>query len=173
MNAPNLLSIARILLTPAAVAAIVAQERTLAIVIVAVALASDVADGWLARRSGTSTRAGKILDPVADKVFAAGLLAALVVSRRVPLALALVVVARDLGLLVGAWVRMRRGQEVPEANRFGKLGFAVLGAYLLGEVAGVRWPAGMPLGVASVYVLTGLTYARSQRRGGLPLEVDR
>ncbi len=166
MNAPNLLSLARILLTPVAAATIVAEERALAIVIVAVALASDVADGWLARRRDDCTRAGKILDPVADKVFAAGLLAALVMCRRVPLALALVVVARDLGLLVGAWLRIRRGGKVPQANRYGKLGFAVLGAYLLGEVAGFRWPAGTPAAVASVYVLTGLSYARRSRRPG-------
>lgn len=38
--------------------------------IVAVAAASDVADGYLARRFGAS-RAGTVLDPVADKVFMA------------------------------------------------------------------------------------------------------
>jgi phosphatidylglycerophosphate synthase len=38
--------------------------------IVAVAAASDVADGWLARRFGSS-RVGAVLDPIADKVFMA------------------------------------------------------------------------------------------------------
>ncbi|TMG79498.1 MAG: CDP-alcohol phosphatidyltransferase family protein, partial [Betaproteobacteria bacterium] len=38
--------------------------------IVAAAAASDVADGFLARRSGSS-RAGAVLDPVADKFFMA------------------------------------------------------------------------------------------------------
>src|SRR6266699_2186987 len=38
--------------------------------IVATAAASDVADGFLARRSGSS-RAGAVLDPVADKFFMA------------------------------------------------------------------------------------------------------
>ena len=40
------------------------------LVIVAAAAASDVADGFLARRFGAS-RAGAVLDPVADKVFMA------------------------------------------------------------------------------------------------------
>ncbi len=47
--------------------------------IVATVAASDVADGFLARRLGTS-RAGAVLDPVADKVFMA--VAFVTVARR-------------------------------------------------------------------------------------------
>jgi phosphatidylglycerophosphate synthase len=47
--------------------------------IVAAAAASDMADGFLARRVGTS-RAGAILDPVADKVFMA--VAFVTIARR-------------------------------------------------------------------------------------------
>lgn len=163
MNAPNLLSISRLLLTPVAAVSILAEERAIAVLTVAVALATDAADGWLARRRGESTRAGEILDPVADKVFAAGLLGALVAGGRVPIVLAAVIVVRDLCLLAGAWLRMRRGEPVPAANRWGKIGFGVLGVYLLGEVGGVRWPVGTPVGVGSAYVLTGLSYARRRR----------
>jgi cardiolipin synthase len=49
------------------------------LVIVAAAAASDVADGLLARRYGAS-RAGVVLDPIADKVFMA--VAFLTVARR-------------------------------------------------------------------------------------------
>lgn len=47
--------------------------------IVAVAAASDMADGFLARRFGSS-RAGAVLDPIADKVFMA--VAFVTVARR-------------------------------------------------------------------------------------------
>jgi len=47
--------------------------------IVAVAAASDMADGFLARRFGSS-RAGAVLDPIADKVFMA--VAFITVARR-------------------------------------------------------------------------------------------
>ena len=47
--------------------------------IVAVAAASDVADGFLARRYGSS-RAGAVLDPVADKLFMA--VAFVTIARR-------------------------------------------------------------------------------------------
>jgi phosphatidylglycerophosphate synthase len=49
------------------------------LVIVAAAAASDVADGFLARRVGSS-RAGAVLDPVADKAFMA--VAFITVARR-------------------------------------------------------------------------------------------
>ena len=49
------------------------------LVIVAAAAASDVLDGWLARRFGGS-RVGAVLDPVADKLFMA--VAFLTIARR-------------------------------------------------------------------------------------------
>lgn len=173
MNAPNLVSSARLLLTPVAATAVVTEQRALAVLIVGVALASDVADGWLARRRGESTRVGKILDPVADKVFAAGILGALIYSGRVPLLLGVVIVARDLCLLAGAWVRIRRGESVPVANQYGKITYAVLGLYLLGEVGGVPWPLGTAVGVGGVYALAALSYVRRPRRSETLLEGER
>ena len=173
MNAPNLISSARLVLAPVAAAAVIAQQQTFALVIVGLALASDVADGWLARRRGETTRLGKMLDPVADKVFVVGLLAALIYSGRVPLALAAVIVVRDLCVLTGAWLRIRRGDPVPVANYYGKFAFAVLGVYLVGEVGGVRWPTGTAVGVGSIYVLTALSYARRSRQSDTLLEGER
>ena len=49
------------------------------LVIVAVAAATDIADGFLARRYGSS-RAGAVLDPVADKLFMA--VAFITIARR-------------------------------------------------------------------------------------------
>jgi CDP-diacylglycerol--glycerol-3-phosphate 3-phosphatidyltransferase len=160
LNAPNLLSTARILLTPAAMAAILADERVLAVVVVGVALATDVADGWVARRRGESTRLGKILDPVADKVFAAGVLGALIQTGRVSPVFALVIVSRDVCLLAAGWWAVRRGAAVPVANVLGKIAYAILGVYLLGAVLGIGWPGETAAAVGSVYVLAGLSYAR-------------
>ena len=53
---------------PLAVLFPIAASPTWQIVIVALAAATDLADGILARRLGSS-RAGAVLDPIADKVF--------------------------------------------------------------------------------------------------------
>ena len=102
--------------------------------IVAAAAASDVADGLLARRYGSS-RAGAVLDPVADKFFMA--VAFVTVARRGMLAWyeLIGVLLRDILAVLGflaTWV-LRRPVAVP-ARAGGK---AVTIAQLLTLVAAI------------------------------------
>jgi len=102
--------------------------------IVAVAAASDVADGFLARRYGSS-RAGAVLDPVADKLFMA--VAFVTIARRGLLVWyeLLGVLLRDLLAVLGfvaTWL-LRRPVALP-ARAGGK---AVTIAQLLTLVAAI------------------------------------
>ena len=74
MNAPNVLSLARIALTAPLVWALAVGQHALATAVLGVALATDFLDGWLARRGSGSTELGRVLDPVADKVLVGGVL---------------------------------------------------------------------------------------------------
>ena len=65
-SVPNLLSISRLAL---AVAFVVARGADTRIVLVMLALTTDYLDGWIARQFGPMTRAGALLDPIADRVF--------------------------------------------------------------------------------------------------------
>lgn len=160
MNAPNLLSLSRIALALPTVWAITAGHGIVAFSFLIAALVTDFLDGMLARRSGRPTELGKILDPVADKVFVAMVLAALVLIRRVPFELAVVVVLRDLLLLALGWLRFRSGGEVPMAEPLGKVAFGTLGAYLAGEVVGIGWPPWAPVFVGAAYILGAAPYLR-------------
>jgi phosphatidylglycerophosphate synthase len=65
--------------------------------VLAAAAATDVLDGWLARRSGTDPAGtGSWLDPICDKLFVASVLAALYVQRRAPLPLLALISTREL-----------------------------------------------------------------------------
>jgi phosphatidylglycerophosphate synthase len=64
---------------PLALAFVLVSGTAARIMILAVAAASDLADGWMARRYGAS-RAGAFLDPVADKVFMAAAFAVVLVE---------------------------------------------------------------------------------------------
>lgn len=65
--------------------------------VLAAAAASDVLDGWLARRSGADpSGTGSWLDPICDKLFVGSVLAALYVERRAPLPLLALIVTREL-----------------------------------------------------------------------------
>jgi CDP-diacylglycerol--glycerol-3-phosphate 3-phosphatidyltransferase/cardiolipin synthase len=63
---PNLISISRLAL---AAAFVVVDQADFRIVLVMLALATDYLDGWLARRAGSMSRIGALLDPFADRVF--------------------------------------------------------------------------------------------------------
>ena len=128
----------------------------------AVAMLTDQIDGWLARRSGTSTNLGTILDPVADKIL---VMAAMIVLVPVfPAWMVAVIVAREFlvsGLRLAA---LERGVVV-SARDLSKLktwvqGVAVvLGGLVAAGLFGddVAWWA--LLAALVITLLSGLEYA--------------
>ncbi len=159
MSAADLVSLSRIVLTIPVALAILVDARALATVLFVTALGTDFLDGQLARRAGSGTALGRILDPVADKVLAAGVLGALLAAGRVPAELVLVVVLRDAALLAFGWLRVRDGGGVPPASRAGKVAFTLLGVWTLGAVAGVPWPPFAAAVVGVAYAAAGFGYA--------------
>ncbi|MEQ1863238.1 MAG: CDP-diacylglycerol--glycerol-3-phosphate 3-phosphatidyltransferase [Micropepsaceae bacterium] len=68
---PNLLTLTRIVLVPAFVAAFWLEMpggRWVALVVFLVAAITDYADGWIARARSLESRLGAMLDPIADKL---------------------------------------------------------------------------------------------------------
>jgi len=107
-NLPNTVTMLRIavvpvlLLIPMPWALTKAGSQFMAWAFIAAA-ASDVLDGWLARRSnGASiTRVGKLLDPLADKLLVTTALIMLVAVERVPVwatGMVVVIVGRELAV---------------------------------------------------------------------------
>ncbi len=108
----NAITIGRVIATPFLVLAILSGPGVPLVVAWTVLAATDGADGWLARRQGT-TRSGAFLDPLADKVIVLAAMAALVSIDRiwwVPVAL---IGLREL--LISAYRSYvgRRGVSVP------------------------------------------------------------
>jgi phosphatidylglycerophosphate synthase len=157
VNGPNVLSLSRIGLTPVA-AWLIANDSALAFPVIAFALFTDFLDGALARLRHESTDLGRFLDPLGDKVFAGGVVAALAASGRVPWEIAIAVLMRDGALLTYGWMRLRTGDPVPAASLPGKIAFAALGAYLLAFAAGFSFPTWVGGAVVAVYLLTGILY---------------
>ena len=83
-NIPNMLSLSRILSVPVFIILMLdpSPVRALAAGIVfSLASATDWLDGYLARRWGQVTKAGKLLDPIADKILIMSALVMLVEIR--------------------------------------------------------------------------------------------
>jgi CDP-diacylglycerol--glycerol-3-phosphate 3-phosphatidyltransferase len=104
MSIPNLLAIARLLLTPVAMALILAGPdnqamRVWATVVFVIAAVTDFADGYLARRWQLTSTLGAFLDTVADKILVTGALLALVEIGTVSTWIAFVIIAREIAIM--------------------------------------------------------------------------
>jgi CDP-diacylglycerol--glycerol-3-phosphate 3-phosphatidyltransferase len=98
LNAPNLVTIARIALIPVFLSLLAYENRRnsfLAAAVFAVAAISDWVDGWLARVSGKITTLGKFLDPLADKLIVLSALTMLLRLGRVPVWVVVIILARE------------------------------------------------------------------------------
>jgi len=89
------------------------DRRDLALGIFVAAALSDALDGWLARRTGTTTDHGAILDPLADKALVLSTLAGLTLVGAAPFALAAAITIREALVTGLRVVRYRAGEPMP------------------------------------------------------------
>ena len=95
---PNQLTILRLFLTAIFV---IARESgmswgaTVAAAAFAAAIITDYLDGVIARRTGTETDFGRLMDPLADKVLIAAALVCLAWSHDIPAWAAIILISRD------------------------------------------------------------------------------
>jgi cardiolipin synthase len=174
LTIPNLLSALRLLSVPVFLGFWLTGARDTAVVIYAIAAWSDFFDGVIARRTGTVTELGKILDPLADRVFIVALAIALVAAQALSWLLAAAIVLRDALILVAFPLLERRGVPRLEVNWTGKTATAALlmGLTLLAlNETSFSWAEradvpGLILTVsgAVLYWVAGVMYAREALR---------
>src|SRR6201994_4262738 len=149
MNIPNSLTIARIFFVPLLVAVLV-QERIafhfngtvinndfIALAIFWVAAATDLLDGYLARRWKQVTTVGTLLDPIADKLLVSAALVSLVDIHRVPAWIVILIIGREFAVSGLRSIASASGYTIA-ASDLGKTKMASqVGAIAL-VVAGIR-----------------------------------
>lgn len=99
VNLANLLTLARFVLVPFVILAILEESPARALVLFACAAVTDGLDGLAARVSGSATQLGAYLDPIADKCLLSGVFVALAVGGFVPRWLVAVIFGRDFYIL--------------------------------------------------------------------------
>lgn len=102
LNIPNLLTLARILLTPFVIYAILEHQAVLALILMAVAGVTDMLDGAIARYFNQRSTVGAYMDPLADKLLLISTIVTLFFIEQIPLYLFLAVIFRDLIIVLGA-----------------------------------------------------------------------
>src|SRR5690348_4384767 len=110
MNVPNSLTILRIFFVPLLVAAVIQNDSAyalgrlhitnewVALAIFLSAAATDMLDGYLARRWRQVTTIGTLLDPIADKLLVSAALISLVQMRVLPGWMAILIIAREFAV---------------------------------------------------------------------------
>ncbi|MEJ2672701.1 MAG: CDP-alcohol phosphatidyltransferase family protein [Deltaproteobacteria bacterium] len=104
LTIPNLITMARILLTPLFVIFLIQGAYHKALLVFLLAGVSDLADGLIARTWSQKSRLGSYLDPLADKVLMAASFVTLSVYKEIPPWLTVVVISRDLALAFGVLI---------------------------------------------------------------------
>lgn len=142
LNTPNLLTIARIFITPIFLAVILmdtlSHKFLIACIIFSIASITDAVDGHLARKNNQITNFGKFLDPIADKVLTTSALLAFMSMGLCNIWIVMLVLVREFAIASVRMIAATNGVVIP-ANIWGKIKtvsqmvFTIL-IMLLGEV---------------------------------------
>ncbi|MBE6545951.1 MAG: CDP-alcohol phosphatidyltransferase family protein [Ruminococcaceae bacterium] len=120
-NIPNILSIIRIGLVFVFIALFFTDHIYSALLVFFVAGATDVLDGYLARRNNWVSNLGKILDPFADKMMQFTVLICLYVGDFIPLWFVLPFVIKELFTLLAGLIVIKRRSVAVVSKWYGKL----------------------------------------------------
>jgi CDP-diacylglycerol---glycerol-3-phosphate 3-phosphatidyltransferase len=116
LNAPNILTILRILAIPALVVILLANFKGREIAgfsIFLLASLTDMVDGFLARKNQEVTVFGQLLDPTADKLLIVSVLICLVERGVVPAWMAVIIIGREIAVMGFRAIASSRGHHIP------------------------------------------------------------
>ena len=168
VSLPDQLTVARIAAVPIVVLLFAwdfPNHAYWATAVFVVAMATDQIDGWLARRRGTSSALGKLLDPVADKVLVLAALVMLIGEGVAPAWMVAAIVAREIAVSGLRLAAIERGVVIG-ARDLGKLKTwaQTVAATLAGLQAAGLWDADVAwwalLAALVATWVSGLDYAR-------------
>jgi cardiolipin synthase len=121
LTIPNVLSLVRLALIPLFLWLVLGLRADLAAVaVLAVSGITDWADGAIARRTGQTTRLGRLLDPLVDRLTIAATLIGLALRDLVPWWLVALLAAREVLLLALVPALRRRGLLALPVHYLGK-----------------------------------------------------
>jgi CDP-diacylglycerol---glycerol-3-phosphate 3-phosphatidyltransferase len=153
MNLPNTLTILRIFFVPFLVAVLVEQNLRiewrgavivsnafLALGIFLIAAATDLLDGYLARRWKQITTVGTLLDPIADKLLISAALVSLVQIRRVPAWMVVLIIGREFAVSGLRSIAAAEGYTI-QASDLGKTKMITQVAAISMILMSIRWEA--------------------------------
>jgi len=102
-----------------------------ALIVMVVAIITDLLDGWIARVGNSITHLGKMLDPFADKVVMFSVMIYMVLENRIPLWFLVFLMSRDFIISVLGMFMLNKRKVSPMANKMGKVSIVFTSAVIL------------------------------------------
>ncbi len=169
LNVPNALTVLRIVMVPVFLVVLFNNPddfgwRLVATAVFVVAILTDLADGYIARKYNLVTDFGKLWDPVADKALTGAAFIALGILDELSWIIIVLILVREWGI---TWLRAAIAKHgIMAANKGGKLKTVTqsvaLGLYLLGRDNLPEWLSVVALVIMiialALTLLTGITY---------------
>lgn len=152
-NAANLLTVLRIVLVPVFVVLVASSEMTdpgwriAACLTFCVASATDLIDGWIARRWDLVTSFGKVADPIADKALTGSALVLLSIYGQLAWWVTALILVREWGVTALRFWVIRFG--IIPASRGGKLKTALQ----IAAIAWYLWPMPEPYDLVGAWLM--------------------
>lgn len=124
LNVPNLLTIARIFITPVFLGVILMDTLPhrflIACIVFSIGSITDAIDGHLARKNNQITNFGKFLDPIADKILTTSALLAFMSMGLCNIWIVMLVLTREFAIASVRMIAAAGGVVIP-ANIWGKI----------------------------------------------------
>lgn len=124
LNVPNILTIARIIITPFFLWTILSESLPhrflIACIVFSIGAITDAVDGHLARKNNQITNFGKFLDPIADKVLTTSALLAFMSMGLCNIWIVMLVLTREFAIASVRMIAASGGVVIP-ANVWGKI----------------------------------------------------
>ena len=160
LSLPNVLSAMRV---PLALAFPLVTEKESALALIGAAGATDLLDGWSARKLGQGSAIGATIDGFADKAFGISLLGTLVARGVLAPASALLLATREilelpLAVRVLFSERARAFTVDRSANRLGKVATALELAAVVASIGRMRIAKPLVIAAGVMGALAGISY---------------
>jgi CDP-diacylglycerol--glycerol-3-phosphate 3-phosphatidyltransferase len=156
MNLANGLTLARIFAVPLIVAVLLTGPKhgdmLIAAVIFLLASATDLLDGYFARKRGQVTTLGILLDPVADKLLISSVFISLVQLDLAPAWMVVIIIGREFAISGLRNIASEQGFTI-DASELGKIKMVAQVAAITLLLIGTRFPAFLRAGKGALYLV--------------------
>jgi CDP-diacylglycerol--glycerol-3-phosphate 3-phosphatidyltransferase len=139
----NLLSLSRLFIGMFLYYGISRRHLPFSFFLAILAVFTDFADGYLARKRNEISELGKILDPLGDKVTVALSAVALHYAYGLPLWIVLLIIGRDILILIGSVILIEKLQNVTASEMPGKIAVTIIAGLLLAYL--LEWQLAKPI----------------------------